>query len=98
MTIRPEALPEREKQVLRLLLSGHDAKSIGTALAISTNIVNEAVAKRRQGCLLRSNHIQPIFLGTIQLALPGLILSTSKKVDPARYCRATHHRRLLRKD
>ncbi len=48
MTIRPEALPEREKQVLRLLLSGHDAKSIGTALGISTNIVNERLRDSRR--------------------------------------------------
>lgn len=48
MTISPEALPEREKQVLRLLLSGHDAKSIGTALGISTNIVNERLRDSRR--------------------------------------------------
>lgn len=48
MAVRPEELPEREKQVLRLLLTGHDAKSIGTVLGLSTNVVNERLRDSRQ--------------------------------------------------
>ena len=48
MTVAAQDLPEREKQVLRLLLSGHDAKSIGRELGLSTNIVNERLRDSRR--------------------------------------------------
>ncbi len=45
------ALLEREKDVLRLLLVGHDAKSIARHLDLSTHIVNERLrdARRKLG-------------------------------------------------
>lgn len=48
MPVEPQDLPEREKQVLRLLVTGHDAKSIGRALGLSTNIVNERLRDSRK--------------------------------------------------
>lgn len=48
MAISPQDLPEREKEVLRLLLAGHDAKSIGRTLGLSTNVVNERLRDSRR--------------------------------------------------
>ena len=44
-------LSEREKQALRLLLAGHDAKSIATALGLSVYTVNDRLrdARRKLG-------------------------------------------------
>jgi DNA-binding CsgD family transcriptional regulator len=46
-----ESLPEREREVLRFLLRGYDAKSIARALGLSVNVVNERLrdARRRLG-------------------------------------------------
>jgi DNA-binding CsgD family transcriptional regulator len=48
MALPARDLPEREKQILRLLLIGHDAKSIGRQLGLSTNIVNERLRDSRK--------------------------------------------------
>ena len=44
-------LPERERDVLRLLVRGHDAKSIARALGLSVHVVNERLrdSRRRLG-------------------------------------------------
>lgn len=42
------ALSEREKQVLRLLLHGHDAKSIARELQLSVHTVNEHLRESRR--------------------------------------------------
>jgi DNA-binding CsgD family transcriptional regulator len=46
-----ENIPEREREVLRLLVRGHDAKSIARALGLSLNVVNERLrdSRRRLG-------------------------------------------------
>lgn len=46
-----QALSEREKETLRLLLSGHDAKSIARSLSLSVHTVNERLrdARRKLG-------------------------------------------------
>ena len=51
MTHDVSALLEREKDVLRLLLVGHDAKSIARHLDLSTHVVNERLrdARRKLG-------------------------------------------------
>src|SRR3569623_548215 len=43
-----QALSEREKEPLRLLLSGHDAKSIAAALGLSVHTVNERLREARR--------------------------------------------------
>jgi DNA-binding CsgD family transcriptional regulator len=44
-------IPEREREVLRLLVRGYDAKSIARALGLSVNVVNERLrdSRRRLG-------------------------------------------------
>lgn len=46
-----EALTEREKETLRLLAAGHDAKSVAVALGLSVHTVNERLraARRKLG-------------------------------------------------
>lgn len=48
MDNRLPTLTERERAVLRLLATGHDAKSIAAALDISIHAVNERLRKARQ--------------------------------------------------
>lgn len=43
-----EALTEKEKQTLRLLLVGHDAKSIAQALGLSVHTINERLRDARR--------------------------------------------------
>ena len=51
MNERSQTLTEREKETLRLLLAGHDAKSAATALGLSVHTVNERLrdARRKLG-------------------------------------------------
>lgn len=51
MSNGPEALSEREKETLRLLLAGHDAKSTASHLGLSVHTVNERLrdARRKLG-------------------------------------------------
>ena len=46
-----QALSDREKETLRLLLGGHDAKSIARSLGLSVHTVNERLrdARRKLG-------------------------------------------------
>jgi len=48
MTAGVATLTEREREALRLLLTGHDAKSIAARLDISVHAVNERLRKARQ--------------------------------------------------
>lgn len=48
MTANVQALNEREKETLRLLLQGHDAKSIARDLGISVHTVNERLRASRR--------------------------------------------------
>lgn len=45
---RVHTLSEREKETLRLLLKGHDAKSAATALGLSVHTVNERLREARR--------------------------------------------------
>jgi DNA-binding CsgD family transcriptional regulator len=51
MTTNTDALTEREKQTLRLLVRGHDAKSIACMLELSVHTINERLrdARRKLG-------------------------------------------------
>lgn len=51
MITNVQALSEREKETLRLLLEGHDAKSVARSLGISVHAVNERLrtARRKLG-------------------------------------------------
>lgn len=48
MTPKVHALTEKEKQTLRLLLAGHDAKSMARALDLSVHTVNERLRDARR--------------------------------------------------
>jgi len=48
MDERRNTLSEREKETLRLLLGGHDAKSAATALGLSVHTVNERLREARR--------------------------------------------------
>lgn len=48
MTTGPDALTEKEKDALRLLLRGHDAKSSARALGLSVHTVNERLREARR--------------------------------------------------
>jgi len=77
-----QALSEREKEALRLLAGGHDAKSVARHLGLSIHTVNErlrsargkmgltssrAVARRLAEAEARTETEQPNFLGDKQL-------------------------------
>lgn len=48
MNERAQMLSEREKETLRLLLAGHDAKSAATALGLSVHTINERLREARR--------------------------------------------------
>lgn len=48
MTCRIEALTEKEKQALRLLVNGHDAKSMARHLGLSVHTINERLRDARR--------------------------------------------------
>jgi DNA-binding CsgD family transcriptional regulator len=48
MTNDYQALTEKEKQTLRLLLAGHDAKSLARSLGLSVHTVNERLRDARR--------------------------------------------------
>jgi DNA-binding CsgD family transcriptional regulator len=48
MTADLEALSEREKETLRLLLEGHDAKSVARSLGLSVHTANERLRASRR--------------------------------------------------
>ncbi|WP_312146113.1 DUF4019 domain-containing protein [Brevundimonas sp.] len=69
-----ETLTEREKETLRLLASGHDAKSVATHVGLSVHTVNERLrtARRKLGVsssraaarwLIEAEHNDPKFSG-----------------------------------
>ena len=81
-------LSEREKQTLRLLLAGHDAKSIATALGLSVYTVNDRLrdARRKLGVsssreaarrLAEWEQGTPNFVGAKQIgdAIPAAIVA-----------------------
>jgi DNA-binding CsgD family transcriptional regulator len=73
-----EGIPEREREVLRLLVHGHDAKSIVRALGLSVNVVNErlrdsrrrlGVSSSREAARLLAAHEGDEFLGDKEIGL-----------------------------
>lgn len=55
MTTRIDALTDKEKQVLRLLVRGHDAKSIARHLALSVHTINERLRDARRKLAVASS-------------------------------------------
>lgn len=84
------SLSEREKETLRLLLNGHDAKSIAVALGLSIHTVNERLreARRKLGVgssraaarlLAQMEGQTPNFLGDMEL---GVAAATARGGEP----------------
>lgn len=80
MNERSQALTEREKETLRLLLAGHDAKSAATALGLSVHTVNErlrearrklGVGSSREAARVMARAEAPNFLGDKQFGVAG---------------------------
>lgn len=78
MNERSQTLTEREKETLRLLLAGHDAKSAATALGLSVHTVNErlrearrklGVGSSREAARVMARAEDPNFLGDKQLGV-----------------------------
>ncbi|MDR6626366.1 DUF4019 domain-containing protein [Caulobacter segnis] len=76
MNERSQTLTEREKETLRLLLAGHDAKSAASALGLSVHTVNErlrearrklGVGSSREAARVLARAEGPNFLGDKQL-------------------------------
>ena len=55
MTAGYQALTEKEKETLRLLIGGHDAKSIARALGLSIHTVNERLRDARRKMAVTSS-------------------------------------------
>ncbi|WP_298398083.1 DUF4019 domain-containing protein [Sphingobium sp.] len=55
MTDMPWALTEKEKQTLRLIVRGHDAKSIARSLGLSVHTINERLRDARRKMAVSSS-------------------------------------------
>lgn len=80
MNERSQTLTEREKETLRLLLAGHDAKSAASALGLSVHTVNErlrearrklGVGSSREAARALARAEDPNFLGDKQFGVAG---------------------------
>lgn len=65
-------LSEREKETLRLLLTGHDAKSIAVALSLSVHTVNERLREARRKLGVSSSREAARLLGDLERRDPDL--------------------------
>jgi len=90
------ALTDREKETLRLLLSGHEAKSIANELGLSVHTINERLreARRKLGVsssreaariLAEAEHGTPNFLGDSILGVSGAAAGMANERQGAGY-------------
>lgn len=68
-----EALSEREKETLRLLLAGHDAKSISRDLGLSVHTVNERLRDARRILDVTSSREAARLLGDAERGTPNYL-------------------------
>lgn len=69
----PAALNEREKEALRLLLVGHDAKSIANTLGLSVYTINDRLRDARRKLGVSSSREAARRLAEIDGAAPNLV-------------------------
>ena len=74
MTDSTWALSEREKEALRLLLQGHDAKSIARELALSVHSVNDRLRSARRKLGVPSSREAARLLGQAELGAPNFFV------------------------
>jgi DNA-binding CsgD family transcriptional regulator len=88
-----QALTEKEKEALRLLVSGYDAKSTATQLGLSVHTINERLRDARRKLSVSSSreaarHVQeverkhPEFLGDKSLGAASLSYPASSSTNP----------------
>lgn len=65
-----ESLSERERETLRLLLGGHDAKSIATLLGLSVHTINERLRDARRKLAVSSSREAARILGEAERHAP----------------------------
>ena len=70
MTVGPFALTEKEKQALRLLGQGHDAKSIARELGLSVHTINERMREARRKMATSSSREAARLLREAEAAAP----------------------------
>lgn len=66
-----QALSEREKETLRLLLGGHDAKSVARELGLSVHTINERLREARRKLGVSSSREAARLLGESERATPN---------------------------
>ena len=81
MTGNLEALSEREKETLRLLLQGYDAKSIAKHLGLSVHTVNERLRASRRKLEVSSSREAARLLALSEHRLPNSIVD--KQIEMA---------------
>jgi DNA-binding CsgD family transcriptional regulator len=74
MTADPRSLSEREKETLRLLLKGHDAKSIARDLGLSVHTVNERLRASRRKLGVSSSREAARLLSGFEQGKPKLLV------------------------
>jgi DNA-binding CsgD family transcriptional regulator len=70
MTIGYQALTEKEKETLRLLLGGHDAKSVARRLGLSVHTINERLRDARRKMAVSSSREAARMLHEIERQAP----------------------------
>jgi DNA-binding CsgD family transcriptional regulator len=73
MQDRLRTLSEREKETLRLLLQGHDAKSIAVALGLSVHTVNERLREARRKLGVGSSRAAARLLAQVEAQSPNFL-------------------------
>ncbi|TGX52466.1 DUF4019 domain-containing protein [Sphingomonas gei] len=66
-----QGLSEREKETLRLLLNGHDAKSVARHLGLSVHTVNERLRESRRKLNVSSSREAARILGEAEQSIPN---------------------------
>jgi DNA-binding CsgD family transcriptional regulator len=69
-----QALSEKEKEALRLLLDGHDAKSMASELCLSVHTVNERLRDARRKLSVSSSKAAARILRDAEAATPQLLV------------------------
>lgn len=89
MTEAVRALTEKEKQTLRLLLAGHDAKSMARALDLSVHTVNERLRDARRKLSVSSSKAAARMLHDAEGAAPETL--GDKCIGDAPFAAAVQH-------
>lgn len=82
MTSGYDALTEKEKQTLRLLLDGHDAKSLARSLGLSVHTIHERLRDARRKLAVSSSREAARMLREIEGAAPQSVGDKGIGDDP----------------